>query len=307
MRVMDPKPITADVVKASNLTDPAPLWSATSAYLAGTTVRQADTHHRYKALKDSPVGTKPSEACTGLTPTWSDLGVDNTWACFDDSIDTRSTGANGVIDQTLDSSRCDSLALFGLADASSVDVEMRDGTGAVVFTSTTSLANFEVSNWYEYFFGDFTYRRDLVLDMPIYGQSSLHLVIHGVGDDDPSCGSIRICQATEIGNTIFDSELGFVDWSTDDEDKWGKADLEQGPSAKKADIDVQIDTADLDNVIRLFESVRGRLAVYDCNNTTTAGGRIFERGIILGRVRSLKVPIQGPVVSTISVEIRGVP
>ena len=105
---------------------------------------------------------------------------------------------------------------------------------------------------------------------------------------------------------LYDSEPGFVDYSTDDEDKWGRTDLVPGNSAKTADIDVEIDTADFDRVVDLVESCRGRLAVYDCNNAGQSN-RTFERAIILGRVRSFKSPIKGPVVTTISIEIRGVP
>lgn len=293
------------MVLATNLTESSSLWDAATDYVAGDTAHQDDTHRRYVALA-SNAGAKPSENCTGVSPKWSDEAVCNDWAPFDNAINTSAIASNATIDITLDSSRCDAVAVFGLLNASSVSLEMRDGPGSIVYSENIELLNTEITNWYEYFFSEFSYGHDFVRSLPMYGQSSLRIIINGVGELLPSVGTIVIGQAHEIGNVVYDSEYGFVDWSTDEEDKWGQADLEPGNVAKTADVDVEIDTADFDRVVRLVESVRGRLAVYDCNNIGQRN-RIYERAIILGRVRSFKPPIQGPVVTTFTLEIRGVP
>ena len=303
------KEITPAGILATNLTEAAALWNAATAYTAGTIVRQDDTHRRYKALLDSAAGKKPSENCTGIAALWSDIGVTNDWAPFDDAINTIATGTaeNGTIDVTRDSSRCDTVAIFGLANASSVSLTLRDGAGVEVLSETISLAQFGINDWYRFFFGDFSYRRDLTYTVPIYASSSLRIVIHGVGATKPSVGAIRVGQHYELGRTIYDgSDFGFVDYSTDDEDKWGRADLVQGPTAKRAEINFRVDTDDFDRVVSLVESVRGRLAVWDCNNTRQQKAP-FERAIILGRVRSFSPPVNGPVETVFSIEIRGVP
>lgn len=309
MRLLDPKEITAETILATNLTEAAPAWDEAADYVADDVVRQDDTHRRYKALA-SNAGKMPSENCSGVTPSWADDGVCADWAPFDGAINTvaTATASNATIDVTLDSSRCDTVAIFGLADAASIDLEMRDGFDEVVYSDTITLEKFEIDNWYDYFFAEFKYRRDMTQALPMYGQSSLRVVIHGVGDLKPSVGTILPCHAYEIGSSLYDnSDFGFTDYSTDDEDKWGRTDLEQGPTAKLADIDFRVDVDQFDYVVGLIESVRGRLAVWDCNNSAPKQKTPFERAIILGRVRDFKPPVEGPLVTTFSLEIRGVP
>jgi len=310
MRLLVPKDVTADTILATNLTEDAPPWDGDTAYAVGAVVRQDDTHRRYKALLASNAGKLPADNCAGTAPVWSDVGVCNNWAPFDGAINTVAVGtaSNATIDVTLASSRCDTVAIFGLADAAAVDLEMRDSFGAVVHSGTMPLEKFEIVNWYQYFFAEFKYRRDLTQALPMYGTSSLRLVIHGVGAIKPKVGTILPCRAHALGRTLYaNSDFGFTDYSTDDEDKWGRTDLEQGPTAKSAAIDVRVDTDDFDYVVGLIESVRGRLAVWDCNNLAPQQQIPFERAIILGRVRDFKPPVEGPTITTFSLEIRGVP
>jgi len=308
MRIIDSKTVTPEIILVTNLIESAPVWDATQKYTSGTIVRQADTHHNYKALSDN-TGKRPADTCTGLTPVWSDQGVSNDWAPFDGAIRTRATAsaADGSIDMTFDFSRCDAIAVFGLSNASTVGFELYDGTGSAIVSNATSLYNFGISNWWKYFFGKFSYRRDFVQSFPMYAQSKLRMVIHGVGESKSSVGTIIIGQAHEIGNTLYGSEFGSVDWSTYDEGRWGEMTMSPGPIAKTGSIDLHFDTENLDDVVGIVESVSGKLAVFDCNNATTLQAKPFERGIILGRVLSHKTPVEGPVISTMSIEIRGVP
>jgi len=307
MKIVIPKAIT---VINTNLTDAAPIYDITKAYSKDSIVRQTDTHHKYQALADVAAGIKPSDNYAIVQPKWSDLGVSNDWACFDDAIKTSAvcSSDDGTIQFTFDSSRCDTVYLFNLSNASSVRFELYDVSNAAILSNATFLANATISNWYEYFYEDFLYERTTSRAFPIYGSSKLKVKIFGVGSNKPSVGTIIVGKSAYIGRTKWGPELGYIDWSTDEEDKWGTATLVQGPVSDKFTGDVYIETASLDRVDRLFKSVRGKLAVYDFNNEKQDMAQAtFEASIVLGRTKDFKITAEGLSVSTITVEVRGIP
>lgn len=308
MELTVPKQMTDSLIIESNLTEAAVEWAAASTYVAGAVVKLAATHRKYIALKAVAANMKPSDNCTGLDPLWADNGVVNTWAAFDESINTKALGTNvdNTITLKLDSSRCSAVYVFGLENAKSVTVEVYDHIGAKVQEETISLELSRIDTWYDYFFTDFVYKKDFSSAIPVYGSSKVKIIITGITGIQPSVGAIVIGQGVRLGYTLYEgSDFGFVDYSTDDEDKWGRADLVQGPTAKRAEVQFRVHTKDFDRVIALIESVRGRLAVWDCNNTDRQAVP-FERAIVLGRVRSFSPPVNGPVATVFSVEIRGV-
>jgi hypothetical protein len=309
MQVIIPKTITlhATNVPASEVA----LWSDLTTYAKGEQVlitdndrpriyasRVADNTDRYPP--DHLEETELDDG-TELPAQWKDLGPTNRWAMFDTYISTATSQAE-TIEVTIDASRCDSLALFGLY-AAQVDIELtNDATETVVHTDSASLRQDSSASWSDYFFGDFDWRTTWVFKFPVYYEARLKITITANTGEDAQCGQCVIGRSRYIGESQWGPALGILDYSKKDMKENGTIEeLLPGKYAARHSIDLSLDTGAVSKIFSMLSALRATPCVWAGNNDASN----YEALTVFGIFRDVQVVLPGPALSQCNLDIEG--
>lgn len=295
-------------------------WDSVTEYKKDDVVyyRHDNRIDAYKSLQDANTGNTPSTATDfweivtsgyniGQNPYenpeyWQNLGGTNRYRMFDTFTNTLSE-AEDYIEIEVGARKCDTCALFNL-DATKIEWKLFDegvephqevASGTIDLQITTS------SSWYEYFYRDIEYKKDVLFNFPIYLNGVLYLKIIKE-NSTAKCGLCRVGRGDYIGLTQFSVKTGVLDFSRRDEDDRGYSYVKAGYWTKDNDIDVVIPTNQVDIIYRKLAKLRGTPVVWDCNND----GVSYENLLIYGTFKSLDVILSGPIKSQISINIEGI-
>ena len=160
--------------------------------------------------------------------------------------------------------------------------------------------SFTTDYWY-YFFADFTYKEDLSWEYSFYSNSKLRIEITTQGGY-AKCGMCALGRMVTLGPTSnVEPRIGIEDYSRKDTDSLGRTYLSQGSYKKKNEFDFWIDNVDVDLVRRALADVRGTPIISDANNDETDYGSL----VIYGFVKNFDIVIPGSKLSKCSIEIEG--
>lgn len=266
MRFISTTPITDAMLIASNVaeTDHA-AWNAATAYNVGDRVIRAATHQIYERLIAGTTATAPESDAVN----WDEVSATNRWKMFDLSAGTKTENAT-TIEVTLAPGAIDSLALLDL-NAGTVRVQMTDGPGgATVYDQTFVIEEFggAVLNWYDYFF-TIPRRRTLLIveNLPVYGSGRLTVTI---SDPAARCGTLVVGLVVAVGDSLRGASFGIADYSKKVTDAYGTTSLIQGVYAKKMDVPVLINNAELDYLADRLAAVRATPCVWIASSRSSA-------------------------------------
>lgn len=295
MQIIVPKVVTGASLVSSNVpeTDYTE-WSAVTAYTLDVYCILASVHKVYRCLVAN-TNKQPDLNSSGTDPAWQEVGYTNRWRCLDPYVNTTTSKIDGIV-MVVDSSSCDSVALFNLSGTAMTLELLVDSV--VVNTQAFSLSSRSVGSWYDYFFNEFLSVSDISTTFPVYYNSQLRITITGAA----ACGNVVCGRTKYVGKTLYEPTIGILDFSKKVTDaNFGNTFLLPGAYSKKASLSVYVENARVDYVFKLLAAQRGIPAVWLCDN----GSPKFEVMQIYGFFRDFSIVIPGPTMSKCSIEIEG--
>jgi hypothetical protein len=299
MKIVRPVEITDTVLVSSDiLENDYAEWSSATTYNIGDKVIVTDVgiHRIYESLTSNS-NKYPPDNSKGDTPDWLDIGATNRWKMFDGKTSTYTEAQANTIVVTLNSvSVTNSLVLFGLS-GSNVNVKVVDDQEGEVYNKTISLISPSgINNWYMYYFEPIEYVTDIaLLDLPPYSTADVIVTISGTA---PKCALCILGNQFEIGDTVWGTGVGIVDYSRKEVDPFGNFTIVQRRFSKTADYDITISTPRVASVQKI-------LAQYRATPIVWIGNVDFPETIIYGYYRDFDIVLSNVSISECSLTVEG--
>lgn len=199
--------------------------------------------------------------CTDVDAWWEEIGATNQYACLDAYVNTQTTD-DETITMRLAVERVDHVALFMLAGAS-VTLTLYDETETTIFSQQTiSLlyeASFitEISDWYEYFFGEYDYIDTCHASLGMLAASAV-LKIEITANDSgvAAVGQIVVGRLQDGGTTISAPSAAIQDYSYRQTDEQGRTTVKEGYWAKLNSVSCAVENIRFDWLYRKLAKLR---------------------------------------------------
>lgn len=293
MEIVIPKTITDAVLISHSVPEnDHAAYNAATTYATGDQCIVTATHRIYKSLKDANTGHYPPDNVATLDPWWADMGATNRWKMLDDRVGTITTDTD--MQFTLDSSKCDVLALFGLTGGTAL-VETLSG-GDVVESVEINLASRVISGWYEWVLEDWTTLDKLNVRIPLMLSGQVRVTISGAA----GCGNCIIGRARFAGKTLYGSDKGLTSFSKKDTDSFGYTYLKKGELKDILNLRVHVESSQRDYVESLLRAVDGIPAVFLCDNQRNSTLQMLQ---VYGALYDSRIVLEGPTADTREIRI----
>lgn len=296
MKIVRPVQVNDDNLNSTNIpeTDYA-VWNSGTSYVVGDRVIVVATHKIYEALTSSS-GSYPPNSLTGTTPAWLEVGATNAWKMFDSKYSSQTSGTGSII-ISLSPGGINTIGLLGL-DANEVTIVMMDGA-TEVYNKTISLIIDEFGDWYEYFFNPFETKADVALtDIPYYINGEITITISSGISSPVKCGLCIVGFYTKLGETLWGSQAGIIDYSRKEIDIFGDFNILQRGYSKKLSADIFVENSRVGYITNLLAQYRTTPALW-------IGHEDYESTIIYGYYKDFSTVLQSPAGSSCAIEIEG--
>jgi hypothetical protein len=161
------------------------LYDVAHTYAADDIVIDAVGHHAYQSLGGSNLGNALSDDTK-----WLDLGPDNRWKMFDQSVQSQTTAEHEIHVTLAIPGRADTVSLQNV-DAASARVILTDATDGVVYDQWLSLVSPSgITDWYAWFFTPIErVSTKTFTGLPPYANATLEVIL---SDQAPYGGDGRL-------------------------------------------------------------------------------------------------------------------
>ena len=255
-----PATITDAMLVSCTVAEPAAgetAWDAATAYTVGQEAIRATTHRKYKRVAAGTTATEPENDITN----WLDIGATNRWAQFDRKVGSKTTGTTSVT-TVIKPGSAEGLALLDVV-GTSVDVTVREATGgAVVYARSVSLDDSVVASVYDWMYGEYTQRLNVVLtDLPgQYPSSEITVTVNST-----SGGAIGVLAAGRVhalGATEYGAGAGIINWGKVTDDGFGNREWLEGEWANRVTLPIVANRSDMARLHRQLAKVRSTPCIY---------------------------------------------
>ena len=296
MKLIPPITVTTSNLTASNVSITETAWTA-GIYTTGVQRYVGTTIYEVVAIPSTT--DEPTAGAIKDPPSWVAVGSINRFKMFDFSIGQATTRASPIEVTITPGEIINAVALFELAGATTVQVEMIDPTDGTVYDETRVLADYTgISDWYAYFFAPYQLDVDAVfLNLPAYVNAAITVTITGTAD--VSVGECILGRQRIFGSTSINASLGIEDFSRKERDEFGNFQIVERRFAKLGNFDVLLANNEVNAMFRTLADQRARPTLY-------IGGDDFVETYILGFFRDFTILRSGPVTSELSIEVEGI-
>lgn len=291
--VIVPTSITPDMLVASSVPEDETAWVSGGAYSLGD--QRASARMIYQCIVAVSGSTTPPES----DPThWAPVRPTNRWRCLDTSNSTKTARSGGFSYTLRPGIATTAAALLGVSGATAGRLRVIDATYGTAYDQTTELAGLprRADPW-EWYFGRRRYPgRMLALDLPSLPFADLQIDL--TGGADCALGTLVIGQAIQFGVGVkYGASSGIKDYSDYEENVWGDMAITPGKHADIVEMDLVIDSDEVDEVKDILTDLRYTPCV-------CVGYQGYKSLTVFGLIRSFRVVIAGPVVSECAVQIQ---
>lgn len=293
-----PATITDAMLVSCTVAEPAAgeaAWNAATAYTVGQEAIRATTHRKYKRVVAGTTATEPENDTTN----WLDIGATNRWAQFDRKVGSKTTGTTSVT-TVIKPGSAEGLALLDVV-GTSVDVTVRETTGGtVVYTRHVDLDASSVTSVYDWMYGEYTQRLNVVLtDLPgQYPSAEITVTVNST-----SGGAIGVLAAGRVhalGATEYGAGAGIINWGKVSDDGFGNREWLEGEWANRVTLPIVANRSDMNRLHRQLAKVRSTPCVYiGCSLAE------FEPLVCYGVYRDLYITVPYYSVVQMNLEIDG--
>ena len=287
MIVIPPITITPAML-TSSIAEPDPLngeaeWVSGATYAYLDEVILASTHKKYKRVIAGAGTTAPNLDSTN----WTEVGPTNKWAMFD-LYNTTGTTYTGTL--SLDIALTDRINTIVLIGMSMQDITVTiTSSGTPIYSSTNTLTTRNVTDYYDYFFADFSFQNALLLrNIP----PILNGVVHITSTVSGSITSVILGTAETIGYTQQRHRNDALNFSIIEKDVFGNSILTPRRSVPKTSQSIVVKKRDVSKVLRLRESLNAKPAVWA--GLSDSNEAYFNSLLILGIYKDFSLSLAYP-------------
>lgn len=255
--VLRPVEVTPALLTSNIPENDYPAYAAATTYQADARVIHG--HSVYESLQASNKGQQPD-----ISPKWwVKVGPTNLWKAFDRSHSTQTVGNQFMWFEIAGTEVRSGIALLNLTGVSDIRVQVIDPNFGLLYDrSETMLSAQAQSNWYSWFFGKRTTRKDWrALDLPSYPNAKIRIELAGAGPI--GVGVILVGDQVMLGEGAeFGLRMGIRDYSRKETDQWGEVTLQQRAFSKTRSFNLSIKNDQLDEVEQLLSELRATPALW---------------------------------------------
>lgn len=250
MRVIPPltetgMSITEAMLASSSVPETEPQWVGTTSYAKGNTVRGPNGPYAHR-LYESLISNNLNRPVTDITA-WVEIGATNRWSMFDLLRNTGSIGTSPMVFEFVPGRRIDAIGFAGVR-ADFVKVELIVN-GDVIFTHTEAMSTRRVTNWYQYFFADFTFKKEFALfNLPPFTNGRIRVTAVTTDNSLVEIGAVVANSAVYLGDVEPTAEDDAFNFSTVDRDIEGNAELKQRRSLPRTNQVLWVDSAQVPTI-----------------------------------------------------------
>lgn len=218
-------------------------------YREGDEIISLSTHRRYRATTNTL--DTPEAGSLKVPPTWTDIAPTNKYSAFSTYIHNRTESQSDIFFE-FQGINSDSIALFGMVNAESLELRGYNSSGDVIYTNDLILLDSESVD----VFGEIRLLDSIVItgiDSDVV-RISVKL-IKGDEQSTVAVGRIVVGKALEIGVSQYGASLSIEDFSRRERDEFGNFTVSQRSTAKNINFDVKIDKQKVNAVFRLLSEL----------------------------------------------------
>jgi hypothetical protein len=249
MKVIKPITFQPSQIISSNAVELYATYSAGTSYSKDAFVEY--NHMVYQSLVNSNVGNQPD-----ISPTqWIYIEPCNVYAMFDNQVSTLTTSTSPLSVEIKPGSAINSAAFLELT-GDTLEVNMVDTSGGTnVYSTTISLDDTIILDWYAYFFEPYNPRKEVVLtDLPPYSNCQLSFTLSG--STDVSIGVFTYGTSYDLGLTQYGASVGIKDYSVKETDIYGNTTFVERAYSKRMETSLFVDNSSVAFNQRLLASIR---------------------------------------------------
>jgi hypothetical protein len=297
MKVIKPVTFTAAMLTSTNATETVAAWNSATTYAKDQEVDYANSI--YVSLQPSNLNKQPD--LTANAAWWIRKSSNNKYSMFDEFVNTQTTRNSSLQVKFTPGTIINSLALFNLTGATSLNVLITDGpTGPVYYDKTVNLDDTSIIDWYMYFFEPYDVLSEVVLDgIPPYSSGVVTLTLTG-GSGAVGVGNCVFGNMYTIGLTQYGASAGIRDYSAKEANQFGITSLVRRAFSKRMDSTMFVPTENIRVVRKLLEDLRATPAVWLGTDSSD-----YDSLNVYGYYRDFNIEITYPSYSLCRLEIEG--
>lgn len=260
MRLVIPSSTAGAVVTGPAL-ESLPAYSAGATYALGTRVLfhdlTADNWKIYESAQAANTGHSLADQAW-----WIFVSVGNPYRMFDDVANTQTTALNSIVATFAPTPLANTVALLNV-NAATANVTVKVG-GVTVYDQTRALAvaGDGVTDWYEYFFGDYKRRTDVLFtDLPSFSGQVVTVTLTDIGST-VAIGTLAVGYGYYLGETGMGLSLGITDYSRKAADDFGQITLVPRGYSRRGSFNCRVENDRFDDIANLLPQFRARAAVW---------------------------------------------
>ena len=235
----------------------------------------------------------------------SEPGTDNNWfmrewtnpyKCLDEYINTQTSMNDSTpLIMEFDVTNVNALVLLNL-EATKVIVTAYDINGNEIETITKNALE-GVTNWDDYFFGEYDYLNKMLIEGPQLLKGKIKIEIQG---NPAKVGKVLIGYLEELGVTLQGVKSSIDDYSKKQVDENGNTYLQEGNYADRFEGNVLIDINDFNKIKRRLTKLRGQPFYY-----TASKEDVCRELDVYGFYENFEIDINNPKKAQCSLTLRG--
>ncbi|WP_280191196.1 hypothetical protein [Delftia sp. PS-11] len=291
MDLIRPIAVSAGMV-TTNAVDADPQWVAGTTYAAGAKVTRE--RRIWISLQAGNVGHTPGAA--GAEAWWSDAGSANSWAMFDDKVQTV-TQRDASLSVTVQPIGAQVVALLNVRG---MRARVQSSfNGAAVFDKTISLWDTSViANWGDFYFNEPEFRSEAVfVDLPPVIGQVVTITVEAPGGT-AQLGMVVMGKPLNVGLEKVGLQRSGIDYSQATFDQFGEASITKRAYARKVSTQTLIENKDLDRITRRLDQLASVPVL------VLSGSGRFGSTVVFGLV-SYTVDVAMYAYSYVSIDVKG--
>ena len=200
---------------------------------------------------------------------WQDLGNVNSQRAFDNTNSSQTiSDENTNLVYIFQTGNVDRIALFNIS-AKEIIIKTHLGTGVEspenTVEETITLYSQIGDNFYDILYSPIVFNKTQYISIPTAGTQTITITF--VPENYAKVGDITLGKARTIGATLDSVNFDIKDYSTYGSDAGASNSYIEGGYRKINDFTISYKTIDTKNVLEALESLRGKVVVFNLENT----------------------------------------
>lgn len=242
----------------------------------------------------------PSAGLLTDPPEWKVVSEINRYKMFDNIEGSQSavSSAGGSIEVEFDAAGTviTDVVLLNL-EGSNVNIDVSVASVSI-YNEDFGLQDFdEITDWYNFFFAEIIPQNDILIgDIPNRSDAVVTVTITNDFADDIACGEMVVGRAFVLGDTLFDTSMSILDFSSKTADENGNYTITEGRFIKEVSYNVGITNNRVSAVYKFLQQYRAVPLVW-------IGEETRLETVAFGFFRDFSIVLANPAYSSCSLQV----